>query len=167
MRLTRLLLPSAIALAAAVGTAGAQATSQGPVYTGQGTAGGLDHPPAAKVEWGGDLPAHFEGITLTDAQRTRIAELQKEYHARMDAMRDSAKAAGTPADAPTLRAAIQRGMSEEHAAFRALLDDAGRARFDANMAKMHAAPPGDGHGAGHGAGHCAAHGAGQGGRPPR
>ena len=181
MRLTRLLLPSAIALVVATGTAAAQATSQGAVYSGQGAAHGVDHPPAAAkgAEWGGDLPAHFEGITLTDAQRTRIAELQKEYHARMDAMRDSAKAAGTPADAPTLRAAIQRVMAEEHTAFRALLDDAGRARFDANMAKMHAAPQGAGHGAGqaagHGTGHGAGHGAGhgpagstgQGGRPPR
>lgn len=121
------------------------------------------HPaPAAQAEWTGDLPAHFEGITLSAEQKTRIAALQKEHHARMQAMRDSVtKAGGKVEGNAELAKAIQGVMAAEHAAFKALLDDAGRKRFDENMAKMHAKP---GHGGDHGAGH---HPAPAGGRPPR
>jgi hypothetical protein len=168
MRLTRHLFPAALVLAVA-GPAAAQATTHG---TGHGTAHGTDHGAAAAAqpaEWSGDLPAHFEGIALTDAQKQQVAALQKEYHARMDAMRDSARAAGAGADAPALRAQIQRVMAEEHAAFRALLDEAGRKRFDENMARMHAgrhgAAPAAHDSAAHGAAAHGAHGA-HGGRPP-
>jgi hypothetical protein len=176
MRLVRLVLPAAVALVAAAGPLAAQATSQGaghgaghgtPQAAGHGAGHGAAQTPAQGAEWSGDLPAHFEGIALTDAQKTQIAALQKQYHARMDAMRDSAKAAGTPADAPALKSALQRVMTEEHAAFRALLDNAGRVRFDANMAKMHAGEHGAQGGAQHGAGHGAQGGASHGGRPPR
>lgn len=111
------------------------------------------HAPAAATDWSGDLPAHFEGITLSAAQKTQIVALQKQYHERMQAMRDSVTAAGgtVEGNAP-LTAAIQSVMHAEHAAFKALLDEAGRKRFEENMAKMHA---GKAHGAGHGAGHHA------------
>ena len=55
-------------------------------------------PAPAASDWSGDLPAHFDGITLTVAQKRQIADLQKKYHAQMDALRDSAKAAGAAAD---------------------------------------------------------------------
>jgi hypothetical protein len=127
--------------------------------------------PAAATEWSGDLPAHFDGITLSAEQKRKIAELQKEYHARMDALRDSAKAAGAAADDAEVKKRLAALMTQEHAAFKALLDEDGRRRFDANMAKMHGAGHGAGHEAGkageHGAGHGAGHGTPQGsGRPP-
>lgn len=144
MRLPRLVLPLCLGLALP-----AAAIAQSPAQPAQPA-------PAAQPAWTGDLPKHFEGITLSDAQRTRIAALQQAHHARMDALRDSAKAAGaaTTGNAP-LTARIQAVMAEEHAAFRAVLtDDASRRRFDENMAHMH----GPAHGSGHGAGHA--------GRPP-
>ena len=185
MRLIRVALSVVVALAAA-DTAAAQAPSH-PAGHGTGHDAGLT--PAQPTAWTGDLPAHFEGVALSEAQKARIATLQHQYHARMAAIRDSAKAAGAAADAPAVKARVQQVMAEEHAAFRALLDDAGRARFDANMARMHAgehgaaaagAAHGSGHGTAHGAGQGAGHGAGQGaghgtppaggipsGRPPR
>ena len=145
MRVTRLLTAAATALVLAAGTASAQAAGQ------------------QQPTWSGDLPAHFAGIALTAAQKERIVALQRQYHARMDALRDSAKAAGAATTGnAALQARIQAVMAEEHAAFRALLDEAGRQRFDANLAKMHRGAHGAGHGAGHGPGHHAGHG-----RPPR
>lgn len=128
-------------------------------------------PPASEVEWKGDLPRHFEGIALTPDQKRQVVEIQKKFHARMDALRDSAKAAGAAADSPEVKQRLGGVMFEEHEAFKAILDEAGRRRFDENMAKMHGASHGGGHGAGHGAGHgsghAGGHGAGHGGgRPP-
>jgi hypothetical protein len=181
MRLIRLALPVVVTLAAA-GSAAAQAPSH---PAGHGTGHDAGHAPAQPAAWTGDLPAHFEGVALSEAQKARIATLQHQYHARMAAIRDSAKAAGAAVDAPAVKAQVQQVMAEEHAAFRALLDDAGRARFDANMARMHAgehgaaatgAAHGSGHGTAQGAGQGAGHGAGHGtppaggtpgGRPPR
>ena len=162
MRPSRLLLPACAALLLSAGTAAAQAagthgqhhpTPAAPQHQGE------HHPSAAPDGWTGDLPAHFEGIALSAAQKARIVALQKEYHARMDALRDSAKAAGAAADDAALRTRVQGVMAEEHAAFLALLDEAGRKRFAENMAKMHAGQGHDPAAGGHGA-----HGAR---RPPR
>ena len=153
MRMIRLVLPACLVLAVPPVAAAAQSTP----------------PSTAAAGWTGDLPAHFAGITLSDAQKAQIVALQRQYHARMEALRDSAQAAGASStENPELQTRLRAVMAEEHAAFRALLDDAGRARFDANMAQMHAgehgaakgaAPAGGAHGAGHGAGH--------GSRPPK
>jgi len=167
---TRLSYTLGVALVALVAAA-APAAAQG--HAGHAAGHGAAQPatqPAA-TGWTGDLPQHFEGITLTEAQKTRIVALMRDHHARMDRLRDSARAAGAPTTGNTaLDARIDAVRTAEHAAFRALLDDAGRKRFDENMARMHAA----GHGA-QGAAKAAAdsghagHGAGRGaqGRPPR
>ena len=160
MPATRLSLTLGVALGALVAAA-APAAAQ--AHAGHGAGHGA--PPAAQpaTSWTGDLPKHFEGIALTDAQKARIVELQRDHHARMDRLRDSARAAGAPTTGnATLDARVEAVRTAEHAAFRALLDDAGKQRFDANMARMHAAP---GHGTGHGAGHGTGHGTQ--GRPPR
>ena len=97
-------------------------------------AGGHAHgAPAAPGDLPGDLPAHFAGITLSSAQRTRIVAVQQRYHAQMDAMRDSARVAGQPVD----QARLQALMAQEHAAFRQELTPGQQAAFDANM-KSHA-----------------------------
>jgi len=147
--------PRSLALGVALGAlvvSAAPAAAQ--AHAGHGAA-----QPATQADtgWTGDLPKHFEGITLTAAQKARVVELMRDHHARMDRLRDSARAAGAPTTGnAALDAKIDAVRNAEHAAFRALLDDAGKKRFDENMARMH--------GAGHGA-----HGAGQAtqGRPPR
>jgi len=150
----RALVSSAVLAAAVVVATAAPAAAQETAAARQAR--------PAQAEWTGDLPRHFEGITLTSEQKGQIAELQKRFHARMDALRDSAKAAGAADDAPELRRRLGGIMTEEHEAFKALLDEEGRRRFDANMAKMHGAEHGSGHDAGQGAAHGAGHGAGQG-----
>ena len=147
------LVAGAVALALAAAPAAAQHAGHHPA------------PAIQQGEWTGDLPAHFEGIALTAEQKSRIVALQKEYHGRMQAMRDSVtKGGGKVEGNAELTKAIQGVMAAEHAAFKALLDEAGRKRFDENMAKMHAKP---GHGSGHGPGHASGH-AGHGGatQPP-
>jgi hypothetical protein len=164
MPATRLSLTLGLALGA-LAAAAAPAAAQAHAGHGAGHGAAPATQPATQpaTGWTGDLPKHFEGIALTDAQKARIVALQKDHHARMDRLRDSARAAGAPTTGnAALDAKVEAVRSAEHAAFRALLDDAGRKRFDENMARMHAA---EGHGTGHGTGHGAGHGAQ--GRPPR
>ena len=147
MRASRLPLTLAAALAVAAAPAAAQGHAG---HAGHGAAQPATQP--ATAGWTGDLPKHFEGIALTDAQRTRIVALMHEHHATMDRLRDSARAAGAATTGnAALEARIEAVRSAEHAAFRALLDDAGKKRFDENMARAHGAaagapPQGAGHG---------------------
>ena len=116
--------------------AGLSVTASAPAPHAGGPAHGA---PAAPADLPGDLPAHFAGITLTSAQRAQIVAAQRRYHAQMDAVRDSARAAGKPVD----QARLQALMAEEHAAFRQQLTPGQQAAFDANMkshAPAHGAP---------------------------
>lgn len=155
----------AIAMGAVVGALVLQpAPAVAQAHAGHGAGHAAAGHAAQTVSWTGDLPRHFEGITLSEAQKARIVALQRDHHARMDRLRDSARAAGAPtAGNAALDARIEAVRTAEHAAFRALLDDAGRRRFDANMARMHGAEHGA-HGAGAAGGHA---GHGTTGRPPR
>ena len=81
--------------------------------------------------WTKELAEHFEGIPLSAAQKGRIAAIQKDMHAKMDAAR---KAGGEHA-----KHQVATLMEQEHAAFKAELTAEQYAKFEANMKAHHAA----------------------------
>ena len=116
-----LLTLSAIALLAAP-TVGAQAAGQ---HAHQ----------MAKPALDAELTEHFKGITLTEAQIKQVMEIKAKAHKSMDMIKKNAK---DPND-PTVKAAVQKEMDGEHAAFKALLTPDQMKVFEENMKAHHKA----------------------------
>jgi hypothetical protein len=91
------------------------------------------HAPTTVKGFEGDFAAHFKGIELSDALKTRLVALRDEWHKKIDATKAAAAAKGTKADDPALVAQVEQLKAQEHAAFRALLAPAQQKVFDENM----------------------------------
>jgi len=81
--------------------------------------------------WSKELAEHFEGISLSAAQKAKIVAIQKDMHAKMDAAK---KGGGEHA-----KHQVQQLMEQEHAAFKQELTAEQYARFEANMKAHHEA----------------------------
>ena len=80
------------------------------------------------------------GITLTDAQKTRVRDIHLKYQPRMQALRDTARAnvmAGISNDSTT-RLKVQQVALAERNEIRAVLTVEQQKTFDANVAKFEA-----------------------------
>ena len=85
------------------------------------------------------IPHHFEGITLTDEQKTKIRQLNHEYHTQVTAIRVTSKRKDdvTGLTKPMNEQAKKKLAdleTQELAAFRALLTPDQQAIFDKNLA---------------------------------
>ena len=101
----------------------------------------------------GELAEHFHGIDITPEVAAKIVEIQKTYHARMDALKKTPEG---KTDAGKKKLALM--MANEHKAFEALLTPAQVEKFRANMAEHHKSEKHDAkHDAKHGEKHDAKH----------
>ena len=74
----------------------------------------------------------MNGIELTDAQKTKLEEIQKKYQPEMQALRESAQT-GDRAEAMKKFAAIRE---KQFAEFRAILTPAQQAVFDKHIEEL-------------------------------
>jgi Spy/CpxP family protein refolding chaperone len=74
----------------------------------------------------------LNGIELTDAQKTKLEEIQKKYQPEMQALRESAQT-GDRAEAMKKFAAIRE---KQFAEFRAILTPAQQAVFDKHIEEL-------------------------------
>lgn len=111
-----------------------------------------DQPPAGQPPMGGPgmggrrggpMGMLLQGITLTDAQRTRVDSLMTASRARMQAMRgmtqgggSDANPAGPPRPDSATRAARRQEMEAQRTALRNILTPDQQKTFDANVARM-------------------------------
>lgn len=80
----------------------------------------------------GELAEHFHGIDLSPETAKKIVELQKSWHAKMDAFKKTPEA---KTDEGKKKLALM--MADEHKAFEALLTPAQVEQFRKNMAEHH------------------------------
>jgi Spy/CpxP family protein refolding chaperone len=126
--MSRFLTVATVALIATPSVLVAQAAAQ---HAGDHAA---HHAPATAVKgFEGDFAAHFKGIALSDAAKAKLVAVRDEWHAKMDALKKDAVAAGKSADAPDLVAKVETLKAQEHAAMRALLTPEQQKQFDLNM----------------------------------
>jgi Spy/CpxP family protein refolding chaperone len=86
------------------------------------------------------IPHHFDGITLTDEQKTKIRQLNHEYHTQINAVKVTSKkkddVTGLTKPMPEqARKKLADLESQEMAAFRGVLTPDQQAIFDKNLAK--------------------------------
>jgi Spy/CpxP family protein refolding chaperone len=110
-------------LAGSAAVAGAQAATQAPTQQG-GPGGGR-----------GGFNRSMNGIELTDAQKTKVAEIQAKYNPDLQAVRESMQGGGDRAAAFTKMQAIRDKMNPE---IRAVLTTEQQAIFDKNLAEQKA-----------------------------
>jgi Spy/CpxP family protein refolding chaperone len=110
-------------LAGSSAIAGAQAATQPPMQQG-GPGGGR-----------GGFNRTLNGIELTDAQKTKVAEIQAKYQPDMQAIRESMQGGGDRAAAFSKMQAIREKMNPE---IRAVLTTEQQAIFDKNLAEQKA-----------------------------
>lgn len=98
-------------------------------------------PQAAKAEKRDQgIPHHFDGIALTDEQKTKIRQLNHDYHTLMNAIRVPAKKKDeitglTKPMTEKTKKQLADLETREHAEFRALLTPEQQAIYDKNLAK--------------------------------
>jgi Spy/CpxP family protein refolding chaperone len=110
-------------LAGSTAVAGAQAATQAPTQQG-GPGGGR-----------GGFNRTMNGIELTDAQKTKVAEIQAKYQPDLQAVRESMQGGGDRAAAFTKMQAIRDKMNPE---IRAVLTAEQQVIFDKNLAEQKA-----------------------------
>jgi Spy/CpxP family protein refolding chaperone len=100
-------------------------------------------PPAGAPPMGGQqgqgqgrgrgMQALFEGITLTDAQQTKVEEIRTKYRSQMQALRPAGQQQPGPMDEATMK---KMDELQEHQAhdIREILNDDQRKVFDVNVA---------------------------------
>jgi len=84
------------------------------------------------------MPRLLAGITLTDAQKTRVRDIHLKHQPRMQALRDTARAnvmAGISNDSTT-RLKVQQVALAERNEIRAVLTVEQQKTFDANVTKF-------------------------------
>ena len=120
-----------IALCAGASVAGAQGTPAGaPQGAPQGPQAG---PPQGGQRGGRGMQMLFEGITLTDAQQTKVQEISEKYSSEMRALFPNGRGGGPPDDAT--RAKMDGIRTKQNAEIRALLNAEQQAIFDKNLAE--------------------------------
>ncbi len=119
---------AALALVAASATQGS--AQSGPSASAQ-------EAKAPKREKG--IPDHFDGITLTEEQKTKIRALHHEYHSQMTAIKVTTKTKDNDGKTMPATDKVKKQLAaietKEHAEFRALLTPEQAAIFDKNAAK--------------------------------
>lgn len=110
-------------LAGSTAIAGAQVATQPPTQQG-GQGGGR-----------GGFNRAMNGIELTDAQKTKVAEIQAKYQPDLQAIRESMQGGGDRAAAFTKMQAIRDKMNPE---IRAVLTAEQQTIFDKNLAEQKA-----------------------------
>jgi len=97
-------------------------------------------PPAPSQQGGpgggrGGFNRTLNGIELTDAQKTKVNEIQAKYQPEMQAIRESMQNGGDRAEAFQKMSALRDKMSPE---IRAVLTPAQQAIYDKNVAEQKA-----------------------------
>jgi Spy/CpxP family protein refolding chaperone len=110
-------------LAGSAAIAGAQASTQPPTQQG-GPGGGR-----------GGFNRSLNGIELTDAQKTKVAEIQAKYQPEMQAIRESMQGGGDRAEAFKKMQALNEKRNPE---IRAVLTPEQQTIFDKNLAEQKA-----------------------------
>ena len=123
MKVFRIAALGVALLAGSTAIAGAQNTSPAPAQQG-GPGGGR-----------GGFNRTLTGIELTDAQKTKVAEIQAKYQPEMQAIRESMQSGGDRAEAFQKMQALRDKMSPE---IRAVLTPAQQAIYDKNLAEQKA-----------------------------
>lgn len=147
----------AAAVAAVLSAAPAMLSAQAPTQAPPPPAGGPDggQPPMGgpgmRGGRGGGMRMLLEGITLTDAQQTRVDSINRAYGERMRARRELVQGGAAPAPGAAggrdaqrpdsaARAArfqeMRREMADHNAAIRAVLTGDQQKTFDANVARV-------------------------------
>ena len=111
-------------LAGSTAIAGAQAATQPPAQQQGGPGGGR-----------GGFNRSLNGIELTDAQKTKGAEIQAKYQPEMQAIRESMQGGGDRAEAFKKMQALNDKRNPE---IRAVLTPEQQAIFDKNLAEQKA-----------------------------
>jgi Spy/CpxP family protein refolding chaperone len=124
MKVFRIAALGVALLAGSTAIAGAQNAAP-PAPTQQGGPGGGR----------GGFNRTLNGIELTDAQKSKVAEIQAKYQPDMQAVRESMQGGGDRAEAFTKMQALRDKMSPE---IRAVLTPAQQAIYDKNLAEQKA-----------------------------
>ena len=111
-------------LAGSTAIAGAQAATQPPAQQQGGPGGGR-----------GGFNRSLNGIELTDAQKTKVAEIQAKYQPEMQAIRESMQGGGDRAEAFKKMQALNDKRNPE---IRAVLTPEQQTIFDKNLAEQKA-----------------------------
>ena len=111
-------------LAGSTAIAGAQAATQPPAQQQGGPGGGR-----------GGFNRSLNGIELTDAQKTKVAEIQAKYQPEAQAIRESMQGGGDRAEAFKKMQALNDKRNPE---IRAVLTPEQQAIFDKNLAEQKA-----------------------------
>ena len=92
------------------------------------------HAMAAQPAPATEVPKWMQSLDMTAEQKSQIARIHGEAHAKMSAARKQWAAAGkSPEKDPSLKTEMQQMMDAEHAAFRAALSPATRPAYDAAL----------------------------------
>jgi Spy/CpxP family protein refolding chaperone len=75
----------------------------------------------------------FEGITLTDAQQTKVDSISAKYRAERQKMMPTGMGGGPPDE--SMRAKMTEMMNKQNAEIRAVLTPEQQKTFDANVEK--------------------------------
>jgi Spy/CpxP family protein refolding chaperone len=119
-------------------TAAAQATQKTEHGHGYGTAQGGPGHDGARMD-----SALFRGLTLSDAQKSRITAIRQKYHGQMTALRDKARVSGQgdaqrqPPDSAT-RAQLRSLMEQQRTEVRGVLTPDQQKVYDQNVAEIRA-----------------------------
>jgi Spy/CpxP family protein refolding chaperone len=124
MKVFRIAALGVALLAGSTAIAGAQNAAP-PAPTQQGGPGGGR----------GGFNRTLNGIELTDAQKTKVAEIQAKYQPEMQTIRESMQGGGDRAEAFTKMQALRDKMSPE---IRGVLTPAQQAIYDKNLAEQKA-----------------------------
>ena len=116
---------AALGVALLAGSA-AVATAQAPAAAQQGGPGGGGR---------GGFARTMNGIELTDAQKTKVGEIQAKYQPELQAIRESMQGGGDRAEAFTKMQAVRDKMNPE---IRAVLTADQQVIFDKNLAEQKA-----------------------------
>lgn len=121
-----------LAVAGAALCAGASvASAQGAPPAGGPPPGGPQGGPG--MRGGRGMAMLFEGITLTDAQQTKVDSISAKYRAERQKMMPNGMGGGPPDDAT--RAKMMEMMTRQNAEIRAILAPDQQKIFDANVEK--------------------------------
>ena len=123
MKVFRIAALGVALLAGSTAIAGAQNAAP-PAPTQQGGPGG-----------GRGMNRTLNGIELTDAQKTKVTEIQTKYQPEMQAIRESMQNGGDRAEAFQKMSALRDKMTPE---IRAVLTPAQQAIYDKNLAEQKA-----------------------------
>lgn len=85
------------------------------------------------------IPDHFDGIALTEEQKTKIRSVHHDYHTQMTALKVTTKKKDNDGQTVPMTAKVKKQLAEletkEMAEFRALLTPDQQGAFDKNLAK--------------------------------